>query len=115
MLNFVSVTGPCAIASESSCLDLEEPHGGLSLPFDSDGYIVTTGEGGYIQMVINGEQFEMGANSVLHCRAGTRPAEKRVSGASSDLRLLLGRIWAKIADGDTFEQAVDNAVIGVRG
>ncbi len=115
MIKFVSVTGSCAIVSDSSCVDLEEPHAGLSLPFDIERYILTTGDGAYVQMVVNQEQVELGANSVMHLRAGSPPSEMTLSGVSSTLKLWVGQAWAYMDGGGTFEEAVDNATMGVRG
>jgi hypothetical protein len=109
-IHFTEVSGKVGIDDKYSFQDAIT---GMTLETGGRPYIIMVGDNSSARLIIGtkSEEIHLGANSILHTNYA-RPC--LLDRAAKDLRILSGKIWAKL-DRNEWDPNQPNAVVGVRG
>ena len=111
MITFSDVSGPCLVDDGVS---QREASAGMRMDVTGRPCIIATGDTGRAVIDINGKRIDMGHRSWIKVDAlGTKGAHRHYP--PSDLRILVGRLWARIDKDRGFDEDFNNAGGGVRG
>jgi hypothetical protein len=108
-IHFLEVTGRVAIDDKTSMQDAVT---GMVLDASAKPYLILTGDHGSARLIVESRTISLGPNSFLYTK-WSRPGVIR--DAHRDIRLLCGRLWAKIDSGAMHEDNIGSAVVGIRG